>query len=1498
MGAESVANEAPVANSQKQPNVIVILTDNHGAWTLGSYGNPEIRTPHLDQLAKEGTLFEQAYASNPVCSPTRATLLTGLLPSQHGVHCFLHGGRLQTGEHPRNTLAEFRSMGEVFRDAGYRCGLVGKWHLGANLTPQEGLDDEWVTMPHGGTTTFYDAKVIEDGKIRTEPQYLTDFWTKRSVQFIKKSEADKRPFFLYLAYNGPYGLGRLLLREPQNRHAETYKDFAGTSFPNEGIHPWQYNNLDYLHNPVSNRRVAAEVSAIDDGVGAIVETLEQLNLTEDTLIVFLADQGWVGGHGGFYGMGDHTRPVTARDGMMQIPMIWWQPKKIRAGQRAELMVANYDVFPTLLSHLNLEIGTLPPQHPKSPGRDFSPVLAGSDRPADWDDEVFYEFESLRCVRTKRWKLVQRHPHGPDELYDLEADPDERLNLSKSDDVADVHAKLATRLDRFFAEHASPKYDIWKGGESQTVLFVNSPEPPREEAGPPNLPKWEAGYTAANLEVPAGLEVELVAGPPLVRHPLMGCFDDRGRLYLAESAGLNLRPDDLESQLPNFVRRIEDTDGDGIFDKSTMFADKMTFPQGALWHNGALYVAAPPNIWRLEDTNDDGVADKREVIVDRFGYNGNGASVHGCFLSPNGRVYWCDGRHGHEFTDEDGNVVSKREGSYIFSCRPDGSDVQVHCGGGMDNPVEVDFTDSGEVIGTVNILNSRPRYDCLVHWLHGGTYPHSERHLGEFKRTGDLLGPIYNFGHVAVSGTIRYRSGWLDPAMIDNYFVTIFNTGKVERVELKRDGASYSTTQREFLTSLSKDFHPTDVVEDADGSLLVIDTGGWFRIGCPTSQIAKPEIAGGIYRVRRKGSPSFLDPWGKNIRWQQATGGQLTTLLNDTRFKVREKAVTEFVRRGDDMVPTLERALGRSDIRARLGAVWALCRIGTPPAQTAVRLALQDRDEDVRIAACLAVATMGDNGAIDLLVERLEDRSPAVRREAATSLGKLHSHQAVSAILQSLESPSDRSEDHALVYALIEINAPSEVTSGLKSSNANVQRGALWALDQMDEHTLTVDQLAPLLSSQSSLVRDAALQVFVRHPEWNEQVASLLDQWIQSPNKAGRDALVTGFVTSFADSESVAQVIGKHLGSKSEQTVDLLIVALARADRLPLHPSWTQPLARLLAANDDARLPNALAAVASVSTSEFDSRLNQVARDDDATMSTRLLAVEAVARHSPRLENGVFEFLVRLLVEEGSPQERTTAARILSNSSLTAPQLRQLANSLPFVGPLELRLLIQPYRRHYDKETSTAFLKSLSASRSFSTLAQNEVSDVVKGYPKELLAESNRLLDQLKGLDNEKRKQLDRLIDVSRNGDAQKGREVFFAETSKCSGCHRIEKEGGQIGPDLTTVGRIRDEKDLLESIVFPSASLAREFEPYTVLLNDGRVVSGIVVHETKTTLHVQQSEGKPLIVSRDEVESIVPSTISIMPQGLQKTLSEQQLADLVAFLRTLKQSHIAASKDP
>jgi arylsulfatase A-like enzyme len=450
---------AAAAGGARPPNLVFILTDNQGAWTLGCYGNPDIRTPHIDGLAAGGIRFTRALSSNPVCSPTRATFLTGLLPSQHGVHSFLDP-KFMMGPEAYNTLREFTSLGEVLRDAGYTCGLSGKWHLGANLTPSEGFSF-WVTKPDGHTREFYNQDVIEDGKVRKEAGYTTELWTRKGIEFLEQNR--ERPFFLFLAYNGPYVLGQLMNNPPRNRHAAYYKGRHFASFPVDAMHPWQHANKNFHNQQLAMERTAAEVSGVDDGVGDVLAALRRLGLEDNTVVVYASDQGWMGGQNGMWGMGDHFRPVGAHELMMQIPLLFRHPGRIPAGRTSDLLVSNYDFLPTVLAHLGL--GDRMPAAPRSPGRDFSAALRGATPPA-WDNTIFYEMETTRAIRTDDWKYVARFPDGPCELYDLKRDPRERFNLFGQPGTAERQAGLARRLDAFFATYADPQYNVWQGGRSK------------------------------------------------------------------------------------------------------------------------------------------------------------------------------------------------------------------------------------------------------------------------------------------------------------------------------------------------------------------------------------------------------------------------------------------------------------------------------------------------------------------------------------------------------------------------------------------------------------------------------------------------------------------------------------------------------------------------------------------------------------------------------------------------------------------------------------------------------------------------------------------------------------------------------------------------------------------------------------------------------------------------------------------------------------------------
>ncbi|MBA2602310.1 MAG: dehydrogenase, partial [Acidobacteria bacterium] len=357
--------------------------------------------------------------------------------------------------------------------------------------------------------------------------------------------------------------------------------------------------------------------------------------------------------------------------------------------------------------------------------------------------------------------------------------------------------------------------------------------------------------ALDLTVPPGFIVETVAAPPLVNRPIVADFDEEGRLYVADSSGSN---DKVEKQLeerPHRIVRLEDTDGDGRFDTSVVFADRMMFPEGAMWFDGSLYVAAPPSIWKLTDTDGDGIADRREEWFEGKTLTACANDLHGPYLGPDGWIYWTKGAFAEQTYDRPGKAPLVSRAAHVLRRRPGHPGVEVVMTGGMDNPVEIAFTPEGERILTATFLEHPQlgRRDALVHAVYGGVYGKQHSVVDGHQRTGDLMPVMTQLGPAVPSGLTRYASRVFGEEYRDSFFATMFNLQKVTRHVLERDGATYRTRDSDFLVSSNRDFHPTDVLEDADGSLLVIDTGPWYKLCCPTSQLAKPDVPGAIYRVR-------------------------------------------------------------------------------------------------------------------------------------------------------------------------------------------------------------------------------------------------------------------------------------------------------------------------------------------------------------------------------------------------------------------------------------------------------------------------------------------------------------------------------------------------------------------------------------------------------------------------------------------------------------------------
>lgn len=481
---QRVAQQADVITVQlvretpmpKRPNIVLILTDNQAPWSIGCYGNPDIRTPHIDGLANAGVRFDNAFCVNPVCSPNRATALTGLIPSQHGVHSWLGTEKpsAQMGDDAYQTLTEFPTLPDLLATEGYRCGLTGKWHLGDSLSPPAPFS-YWFTMPRGHTGSFYDTPAIWQGKQYTEPRYFTDVIAEHAETYIRDAAADDQPFFLYAPFNGPYGLDHDLHDGHRNRHAAHYADMDLPDFPRNPRHPWQKAYLDNNNNPNVFRNYAAAVSGVDDGVGRILNALDETGVADNTIVIYTSDHGICGGHHGFWGMSDHSFPNHLVQTNLTIPLIVRHPQQIAAGRTASQRTSHYDLFPTLLDYLDIAPSDLG-EHPRV-GSSYADLLRRKDSFSETDETnsvdpprlIFHEHEYIRCVQDGQWKLTLRHPAGPHELFHLEADPGEWCNLYDDPDHRTQRDRLTHELEAFFADHVDPQFDLWRDGRSKAGI---------------------------------------------------------------------------------------------------------------------------------------------------------------------------------------------------------------------------------------------------------------------------------------------------------------------------------------------------------------------------------------------------------------------------------------------------------------------------------------------------------------------------------------------------------------------------------------------------------------------------------------------------------------------------------------------------------------------------------------------------------------------------------------------------------------------------------------------------------------------------------------------------------------------------------------------------------------------------------------------------------------------------------------------------------------------
>ena len=1023
-----------------------------------------------------------------------------------------------------------------------------------------------------------------------------------------------------------------------------------------------------------------------------------------------------------------------------------------------------------------------------------------------------------------------------------------------------------------------------------------------------------------LRVAEGYEVTLAVPSELAERPIAVSRDERGRLYVTDSGGMTERAEQQLAQKPHRIRRLEDTDGDGVYDRSTLFADRMMFPEGCQWFDGSLYVAAPPEIWKLTDDNDDGVADRREVWYDGKTLTGCGNDLHGPYLGPDGRLYWCKGAFAEQRHSLADGTQLVTQSSHIFRARPDGSEREVVLTGGMDNPVNVAFLGNGERFLSCTFFQNPEagKRDGLIHAIYGGVYGKKHASIYAHAMTGDVMPVLCHQGAAAPCGLIAGSEQLFQGGHDQQLFACYFNLHKVVQHKLISDGPTYRTEDQDLLACDHPDFHPTDVFEDADGSLLVVDTGGWYKVCCPTSQLAKPDVLGSIYRIRRRGTTPPADPLGLDLSWSNdLPPEQLTKRLADERLFVQRRATAQLRKLGEAAIPSLAATLETATAPAvRRRAVWTLAGIFSEAAAAAASRGLNDADASVRQAAAHTAGLFRHQPTAAILLKMAAADQPGPARAAVEALGRLKQDAAIPELLELISDlppgridaagapfeSAARIREHQLIYALIEIGSAAAIRPGLSLNNPSAIRASLVALDWLPGSGLTPDDVISRLTHPSPAVRATAVWIARRHTDWGAQLADFLGGRLQTAAKLPEDQrdVLRELLSSLLPAPPIQVLCLKILQSGAAEStkqsspqstaLPLILDSIAAGGLTAAPEGWLDALAKLVPQVQPETLPSLIKALRNLPQPKdghapLREALATLAKRDSVPAELRLAALE-LAGPGLMLEPAAFTLLQTSLNPDLPLEQRTSAASRLATAALTEAQVELLVDQAAKVGPMELPRLLPAFEQHPVEARGLRLMQVLRDSSGLRGLRADLLQPLLTHYPPTVREAAQPLMNTLNASAAEQTAQLEHLLKTLPAGDVRRGHEAFMSRRAACNTCHKLGYGGGQLGPDLTNIGRVRNRRDLLEAMIFPGSSLVRGYEPVSVEMEDGQVFSGIVKGENAREIILAVDAVKTLYLDRSEAVSMQPSAVSPMPNGYATLLTQQELADILEFLLT------------